>query len=138
MINKVTLIGNTGSEADIKRLESGAVVAKFSLATNKSYKDKAGQWQDQTQWHNLILWGPQAEKAERLIYKGAQVYAEGEITYRTWEDKDGNNRKTTEIVVNYFRLLGRKEEAEAAPDYVAATITDETPLGTVPEEDLPF
>ncbi|GJM31771.1 MAG: hypothetical protein DHS20C18_07720 [Saprospiraceae bacterium] len=109
MVNRVILIGNLGKDPEVRRLENGAVVAKFSVATNESYKDKSGEWQQQTEWHDVILWRNLAERAETQLKKGAQVYVEGKLTHRTWQDQEGNNRRTTEVVGNYFRLLGRKE-----------------------------
>ncbi|MEZ4988235.1 MAG: single-stranded DNA-binding protein [Saprospiraceae bacterium] len=109
MINKVILIGNLGKDPEVRRLENGAVVAKFSLATNENYRDKAGEWQTLTEWHDIIVWRQLAERAEAQLKKGAQVYVEGKLTHRTWQDQDGNNRKTTEVVANSFRLLGSRE-----------------------------
>lgn len=109
MVNKVTLIGNLGRDPELRRLENGAAVAKFSVATNESYKDKSGEWQNLTEWHEVILWRAAAERAESTLKKGMQVYIEGKLTHRTWQDKDGNNRKTTEVVANTFRPLGKRE-----------------------------
>ena len=109
MVNRVTLIGNLGRDPEIRRLESGAAVAKFSVATNENYRDKSGEWQSQTEWHEVVVWRTLAERAERDLKKGAMVYLEGKLTHRKWEDKDGNPRKTTEVVGNYFRILNRRE-----------------------------
>ncbi len=109
MVNKVTLIGNLGRDPEIRRLESGAAVAKFSIATNENYKDKGGEWQSQTEWHEIVVWRTLAERAESSLKKGSMVYLEGKLTHRKWEDKDGNPRRTTEVVGNYFRVLNRKE-----------------------------
>ena len=109
MVNKVVLIGNLGRDPEVRRLENGAVVAKFSIATNENYKDKSGEWVTQTEWHEIIVWRQAAERAEATLKKGMQVYIEGKLTHRTWQDKDGNNRKTTEVVANLFRLLGKRE-----------------------------
>lgn len=109
MVNKVTLIGNLGRDPEIRRLESGAAVAKFSVATSENYKDKSGEWQSQTEWHDIVLWRTMAERAERDLKKGSMIYLEGKLTHRKWEDKDGNPRKTTEVVGNYFRVLNRRD-----------------------------
>lgn len=109
MVNRVILIGNLGRDPEVRRLENGAVVAKFSVATNESYKDKAGEWQTQTEWHDVVVWRMLAERAESQLKKGSQVYVEGKLTHRTWQDQDGNNRKTTEVLANYFRSLSRRE-----------------------------
>lgn len=108
MINRVTLIGNLGKAPELRRLDSGAVVAKFSLATNENYKDKNGEWQTNTEWHEIIVWRSLAEKAEKQLEKGSMVYLEGKLTHRRWEDSNGNTRKTTEVVASYFRVLNKK------------------------------
>lgn len=109
MVNKVLLIGNLGADPEVRRLENGAVVAKIRVATNESYKDKSGEWQTITEWHDVVLWRGLAERAETNLKKGYQVYIEGKLTHRTWQDQDGNNRRTTEVVANYFRSLTKRE-----------------------------
>lgn len=109
MINKVVLIGNLGSDPEIRTLESGAMVAKIGIATSENYRDKAGEWQSQTEWHDVVMWRYLAERAQQTLKKGSQVYIEGKLTHRTWEDKDGNKRKTTEVVAAVMRLLGKRE-----------------------------
>lgn len=109
MINKVTLIGNLGQDPEVRHLESGAVVAKFSIATNERYKDKSGELKTLTEWHDVVMWRGLAETAERLLKKGMLVYVEGKLTHRKWQDKEGNTRKTTEVLANTFQLLERKE-----------------------------
>ena len=109
MVNKVFLIGNLGRDPEIRRLESGTAVGKFSIATNESYKDKNGEWQTQTEWHDIVVWRHLAERAERDFKKGKLVYIEGKLTHRKWQDKDGNDRYTTEVVANNARLLEKRE-----------------------------
>lgn len=109
MVNRVILIGNLGKDPEVRRLENGAVVAKFSVATNENYKDKSGEWQTQTEWHDVVVWRTLAERAESTLKKGAQVYVEGKLTHRSWQDQDGNNRRTTEVVASYFRTIGKRE-----------------------------
>ena len=109
MVNRVILIGNLGKDPEVRRLENGAAVAKFTLATNENYKDKSGEWQTQTEWHNVIAWRNLAERAESSLKKGMTVYVEGKLTTRSWQDQDGNNRYTTEVVSNYFRILSKRE-----------------------------
>jgi len=108
MVNKVTLIGNLGRDPEIRRFENGSIVAKFSVATNENYRDKSGEWQQSTEWHDVVMWRGLAERAESQLKKGMMVYVEGKLTHRSWQDQDGNNRKTTEVVANYFRSLDRK------------------------------
>ena len=105
MINKVTLIGRLGSDPEIRTLENGTQVGRFSVATSENYKDRNGEWQEQTEWHDVVVWRTAAERAQRTLFKGYMVYVEGKLTHRKWQDKDGNNRKTTEVVANYFRIL---------------------------------
>ena len=109
MVNRVILIGNLGRDPEVRRLENGAVVAKFSVATNENYKDKSGEWQSQTEWHDIVVWRSLAERAEQQLKKGAQIYLEGKLTHRSWQDQEGNNRKTTEVVANYNRKISRRE-----------------------------
>lgn len=109
MVNRVILIGNLGRDPEVRRLENGAVVAKFPIATNENYKDKNGEWQSQTEWHDIVVWRSLAERAEATLKKGAAVYVEGKLTHRTWQDQDGNNRRTTEVVANYFRIISKRD-----------------------------
>jgi single-strand DNA-binding protein len=108
MINKVTLIGNLGGDPEIRTLENGTLVGRFSLATNENYKDKAGEWQTQTEWHNVVVWRDLAERAKNLK-KGSTVYVEGKISYRKYTDKDGVEKTITDIVANSFRSLDKRE-----------------------------
>ncbi len=109
MINKVTLIGNLGGDPEIRHLENGTAVGRFSLATNESYKDKDGNWQTLTEWHNIVVWRELAERAEKQLKKGSPVYVEGKITYRKYTGQDGVERTAADIVANLFRSLERKE-----------------------------
>ena len=98
--NKVQLIGNLGNDPEIITLESGKKLAKFSLATNEYYKDADGQKQTKTEWHNLIAWNKTAEIIEKYVSKGKEIAIEGKLTSRSWDDKEGNKRYTTEVIVN--------------------------------------
>ena len=109
MINKVTLIGNLGADPEVRTLDSGSKVARLSLATNENYKDRNGEWQSQTEWHNVVCWRVLAERAEQSLKKGMMVYVEGKITYRKWQDNEGKDRYTTDIVALTFRMLERRE-----------------------------
>lgn len=120
MVNKVTLIGNLGRDPEIRRLESGVAVAKFSIATSENYKDKSGEWQSQTEWHDVVVWRTMAERAERDLKKGSMVYLEGKLTHRKWEDKEGNTRKTTEVVGNYFRVLNRRDKDSSSGNHFSS------------------
>ena len=113
MINKVILIGNLGKDPEVRHLESGSVVAKFPIATNENYRDKSGEWQSITEWHNVVVWRQLAERVERTLKKGMLVYIEGKISTRKWQDKDGNDRYTTDIVANTLRILEKREQTDA-------------------------
>jgi single-strand DNA-binding protein len=106
--NKVQLIGNVGNEPEVTNLESGKKVAKFSIATNESYKDSNGEKVTNTQWHNIVAWGKIAEIVEKYVGKGKEVALEGKLTSRSYETKEGEKRYVTEVVVDEILLLGIK------------------------------
>jgi len=106
--NKVILIGHLGNDPEVKDLESGTKVANFSLATNDYYKDPQGERVENTQWHNLVAWNKTAEILEKYVKKGQEVAIEGKLTNRSYDDKEGNKRYVTEVVVNELVLLGKK------------------------------
>ena len=108
-VNKVILIGNLGRDPELKYLEGNVARANFSLATSDSYKDKNGNRVEQTEWHNIVLWRGLAESAEKYLKKGTQVYIEGKLQTRQWNDKDGNKRNTTEIVAESYVILQRRD-----------------------------
>ncbi|WP_179351099.1 single-stranded DNA-binding protein [Winogradskyella vidalii] len=106
--NKVQLIGNLGQDPEITNFESGKILAKFSIATNDSYKNAQGEKITDTQWHNVVAWGKTAQVIEKYITKGKEVAIEGKLTSRSWEDKDGIKRYTTEVVCSELLMLGNK------------------------------
>ena len=106
--NKVILIGHLGNDPEVKDLESGTKVANFSLATNDYYKDPQGERVENTQWHQLVAWNKTAEILEKYVKKGQEVAVEGKLTNRSYDDKEGNKRYVTEVLVNELVLLGRK------------------------------
>lgn len=155
MINKVILVGNLGRDPEVRRLENGAVVAKFSVATNENYKDKNGEWQKITEWHDVVAWRNLAERAERDLKKGKLAYVEGKLTHRKYQDKEGNDRYVTEVVANVIRLLERRENTEGGagtgympsqePSTMATNTNPTTPEAAEPaqtteaaDDDLPF
>lgn len=150
MVNKVILIGRLGGDPEMRHLESGVAVARFSLATNKSYKDKDGNFQDLTEWHNIIVWREGAERAEKQLKKGMLAYVEGEINYRKYTDKDNIERMTTDITALTFRKLEKSEGSgenrfpSAEPAAVAArntSVPETTPANNesaAEGDDLPF
>ncbi len=110
--NKVQLIGNLGNDPEIINLESGKMLAKFSIATNESYKNSKGEKITDTQWHNVVAWGKTAEIVEKYVTKGKEIAIEGKLTNRSWDDKDGNKRYTTEIVCSELLMFGKQKIAE--------------------------
>jgi single-strand DNA-binding protein len=146
-VNKVILIGNLGKDPEIRYLESGVPIANFPLATSETYTDKtSGERRNQTEWHNIVLWRGLAEVAEKYLKKGQKVYIEGKLRTRSWNDKDGATRYTTEIVADNMTMLSPREENSgyAAPK-PAYPPTQETPVSPSPldqsfmeEDDLPF
>jgi single-strand DNA-binding protein len=103
--NKVNLIGNLGMDPEVKKLENGSSLAKFSLATSDSYKNKDGEKVKETQWHNLVAWGPKAEFVEKYLKKGQEIAVEGKLTHRSYENKEGKKQYITEVVVNEVQML---------------------------------
>jgi single-strand DNA-binding protein len=109
-VNKVILVGNVGKDPEVRYLESNTPICKMSLATSEVYKNKAGEKVTTTEWHNVILWRGLAEVAEKYVKKGSQVYVEGRLRTRSWDDKDKNKRYTTEIVADVLQLLGKRTD----------------------------
>ncbi len=149
-VNKVILIGNLGKDPEVKYTPSGTAVAKFSLATNERYKDKDGNWQDRTEWHNITAWARTAEIAGEYLKKGRTVYIEGRLRTDSWEDKNTHEKKyRTEIVVENLVLLGggrgEGEEGGGGRSRGASASMDQRPQheeahqGTgITDEDIPF
>ncbi len=135
-VNKVILIGNLGKDPEVKHLENGSTVARFSLATTETYKDKEGNRIKQTEWHNIVVWRGLADIAEKYLNKGSQIFVEGKIKTRSWEDKEGIKRYTTEIVGDNFTILGSKRDSDSeTPPPPADESHDNNPQ---PADDLPF
>ncbi len=148
-INKVILVGNLGRDPEMRHTQSGQAVANFTLATNRRWRDKDGQQKEETEWHRIVAWGRLAEICTEYLTKGKQVYVEGRLQTRDWEDREGNKRYTTEIVALDMQMLGRRgdtggyDEAEPPPRATDAT-PDSTPSGSSSgsgsgsEDDIPF
>ncbi|MEN8225104.1 MAG: single-stranded DNA-binding protein [Bacteroidota bacterium] len=141
-INKVILVGNLGKDPEIRTLESGAKVANFTLATSESYKNREGQKVTTTEWHNIVLWRGLADIAERFLKKGNQVYIEGKIKNRSWDDKDGNKRYITEIMGDNLTMLGGRRDMDdgeaSAPPPAQETTPDAEAEVSNEKDDLPF
>ena len=108
-LNKAMLIGHLGRDPELKYTEGGKAVAKFSIATSEKWKDKEGESSEKTVWHNIVAWGKQAEVINQYLSKGSPVYIEGRIENRSYDDKDGNKKYISEVVVQQFQFLGKKE-----------------------------
>lgn len=115
MVNKVILVGNLGRDPEVRTTPNGQTVASFTLATSRRWKDKDGQRQEQTEWHNIVVWGRQAETAGQYLVKGKQVFVEGRLQTRSWEDKtSGEKRYKTEVVCENFQMLGGRGDSGGA------------------------
>ena len=140
-VNRVILVGNLGRDAELRYTGGGAAVASFSVATTEVWKDKDGQRQEQTEWHRISLWGKQAESVAQYLTKGKQVYIEGRLQTRKWQDKEGHDRYTTEVKADRVVLLGsagggrgpavERDEMAQEPAHAAAA---DMPEG----DDVPF
>jgi len=146
MVNKVILIGNLGKDPEVRYLEGNVAVARFSVATNESYKDKNGEWQKQTEWHDVTCWRGLAERAEKQLKKGMQIYLEGKLTHRKWQDKDGVDRYATDVVANTIRILERRDSKPGGSEETGQPVSSvqETQVsygaggGQQADDDLPF
>ena len=146
-VNKAILVGNVGKDPEVRHLDGGVSVARFTLATSETYKNKAGEQVKNTEWHNIVAWRQLADLAEKYIRKGNQIYVEGKITNRQYDDKEGNKRYISEIVADNIRLLGRKEDTPAAPAFNTPGRSQADPMPVNPPDeqdqsvegdDLPF
>ncbi len=136
-VNKVILLGNLGKDPEIQHFESGVKKAAFSLATTEVYKNKEGNKVEQTEWHNIVLWRDLADVAEKYLKKGAQIYIEGKIKTRSWEDKDNNKRYVTEIIGDNMTMLRTKKDSPQENSTVE-TNTNHEAIVPAPDDDLPF
>ena len=129
------MVGHLGGDPDTRFLPSGAAVANFNLATNESWKDTNGEFQDKTEWHRCVMFGKSAELAGDLLKKGQLAYIEGKLQTRNWEDKDGVKRYTTEVVCDMFTMLGRKMDSAETQERPKPNESEDSPLE---DDDLPF
>lgn len=134
-VNKVILIGRLGNNPEIRYTNTGTAVANFNLATSENWNDKSGQRQERTEWHRVVVWGKLAELCEKYLSKGRQAFVEGRLQTRSWDDKDGNKRYTTEIVASTIQFLGSNAQAGAhAGAGAGAGMSDQ---GPAPEMGMP-
>lgn len=131
-VNKVIVLGNLGKDPELRHLPNGDAVCNFSLATTESWKDKDGNKQDKTEWHNVVIFRKLAEIAGEYLKKGRPVYIEGRLQTRKWQDKEGKDRYTTEIVADQMQMLGSREEAKEVAKTPASANFDDM------ESDIPF
>jgi single-strand DNA-binding protein len=127
-VNKVILVGNLGKDAELRFTAGGAAVSTVTMATTEVWNDKQGQKQEKTEWHRIVLWGKQAESLQEYLVKGKQIYVEGRLQTRQWDDKDGNKRYTTEIKADRITLLAAY--GGGAPE--------EPPMEPITDDDIPF
>jgi single-strand DNA-binding protein len=149
-INKAILVGNLGKDPELRYTASGQAVATFSLATTEKFKNKGGEQQERTEWHNIVAWGPLAEICGKYLVKGKQVYVEGRIQSRSYDDRDGNKRYITEIVISDMQMLGGRPGEEtgggagarparaagATPVREPIAVPEDAPFN--PDDDIPF
>ena len=149
-VNKVILVGNLGKDPEVKYTPNGVPVAKFSLATNERYKDKGGEWQDRTEWHNIVAWQRLAEIVGEYVKKGSKIYIEGRLQTSSWEDKQSGEKKyRTEVIASDLVLLGGRSEggdhegrssrgAAASFDQRSQHSDEHALSAEITDEDIPF
>ena len=151
-LNKVMLIGNVGKDPELRHLENGIMFVTITVATSERFKDRNGDLKEQTEWHNVVCWRNLAEIVEKYVHKGTQVYIEGKLRNRSWEDQNGQKRYITEVVADTLRLLGRKADSPggvpASPQGITSgaasgfaskpTFIDPLEGERTPLDDLPF
>ncbi len=137
-LNKVMLIGHLGSDPELRYTEGNVPVTTFNVATNESYKDQNGNLVERTEWHRIVAWRKLAELFAEYLKKGSKIYLEGKLQTRSWDDKDGNKRYTTEVVVNEFMFLDSKGGGGQQAGGGAPTAPPEPAPGGEKDDDLPF
>jgi single-strand DNA-binding protein len=139
-VNKVILVGNLGANPEMRFTQGGQSVANLRIATTERWTDKSGQRQEATEWHRVVVWGKQAEIVGQYLTKGRQVYIEGRIRTRQWQDQTGQKRFSTEIVAQNVQMLGAR--GERGPEEMSTTVPAEEPaaadFGAGPDDDIPF
>jgi single-strand DNA-binding protein len=148
-VNKVILVGRLGRDPETRYTGAGQAVCNFSIATDESFKDRSGERQKRTEWHKIVVWGKQAEIAQQYLKKGAQIYLEGRIQSREWNDKEGQKRTSFEIVASNFRMLGSRSDSMGGGSHSsvpAGNFDSDSPAPPaedqsgpeVTDEDIPF
>lgn len=134
-VNKVILIGNLGADPEVRYTPSGTAVANFRIATSEQWTNKDGEKGERTEWHKIVAWGRLGEVCGEYLHKGRQVYIEGKLQTKAWEDRDGNKRYTTEVIAYIMQMLG--PAGKGGTSEMDERLTQEEPV-TVPEDDIPF
>lgn len=144
-LNRVILIGNLGTDPELKYTQNGQAVLRLRLATTESYANRAGERQQRTEWHTVIIWGKRGEALNNILSKGRPICAEGRIQYRQWDDKDGNKRNSTEIVATNIVLLGGRRDSGAPSDFEGGSGSSSGGAGSASpatdefgDDDIPF
>jgi single-strand DNA-binding protein len=132
-INKVILLGNLGKDPEVRVTGQQMTICRFPLATSERKKDQSGQWTDHTEWHNIVTFGRTAENCQRFLKKGKQVFIEGRIRTNKWQDKEGKDRYTTEILADIVQFVGQRGEASESGDF--ATAANDNVLAGIPTAD---
>lgn len=143
-VNKVILIGNLGKDPEVRHLDNGRAVANFSLATSEVYNNKNGERVTNTEWHNIVMWTPLAELAEKYLKKGSQIYLEGKLQTRSYDDKDGNRKYITEVVASTMNFLGSRSDSNensglnSGGKQEPVNMGEDSSLSGMDTDDLPF
>ena len=136
-VNKVILLGHLGRDPEVRYTPSGAAVANFTIATSEEWKDKdSGEKQERTEWHRVVAWRRLGEICGEYLHKGSQVYIEGRLQTKSWEDREGNKRYTTEVVAQIMQMLGSPRK-EGKAESTEERYPDEEPI-SIPDDDIPF
>ena len=133
-VNKAILVGNLGKDPELRYTQSGQPVANFSIATTEKWQGKDGNTEERTEWHKIVVWGKSAENCQKYLAKGSSVYIEGSLQTRKWEDKDGQERYTTEVRADRVQFLGSKNR----DDGKRGQEPQDVPGDTYPDDDIPF
>lgn len=137
-VNKVFLIGNVGKDPEVRHLENGGPVVRFSLATSETYRNKNDEKVTTTEWHNIVIWRRLAEIVEKYVKKGSKLFIEGRVTYRSWDDKEGNKKYITEIVGTSMQMLDKKGDNVEPPAQDSSKPKEDINIEAGEEDDLPF
>jgi single-strand DNA-binding protein len=135
-VNKVILLGNLGSDPELRYTPSGKAVANFSLATHEQWTNKDGEKTEKTEWHRIVAWARLGEICGEYLHKGSQIYLEGRLQTRAWDDRDGNKRYTTEIIAQSMQMLGTPGKGGKA-ESIEERFPNEEPI-SIPDDDIPF